>query len=387
MTTAAVVCEYNPFHNGHFKQFQQIRQAFGADTAILCIMSGNFVQRGEPAIFSKMVRAEAAMRCGANLVLELPVTCALSSAEGFAHGAVGILNRLHIIDYLCFGSERADMAGIWKTASVLLSPAFSVEIKKQLEQNVSFAVARCRALEKLGLDVSCVAQPNDILAVEYCKALQRLHSNIKPAVFLRQGSYHAPMPEPENPSASSLRAMSDIAQWAPFVPSCAAAVYENAPIYRRENGERAMLAVLRSLPDFAFETMPFGSEGLWRRFRRACRQESSVENIIDAVKSKRYARSRIARMCMCAYLGISQEQLEQSIPYVRVLALDQIGRQLLKRAHISGQIPILHAGTKSKESYFALETRCDNLFSLFAPQDQILETNMERKCCVIYKNK
>ena len=109
MTVAAVVCEYNPFHNGHNKQFQQIRRAFGEDTAIVCIMSGNFVQRGEPAIFPKMVRARAAVECGASLVLELPVTCALSSAEGFAAGAVRQLQGL--CDVLCFGAGCAFTIG------------------------------------------------------------------------------------------------------------------------------------------------------------------------------------------------------------------------------------------------------------------------------------
>ena len=146
-----------------------------------------------------------------------------------------------------------------------------------------------------------------------------------------------------------------------------------------------MLAVLRSLPEEAFRTVPFGSEGLWRRFFRACRQQSNVDGIIDAVKSKRYARSRIARMCLCAYLGITEQLLQTPPPYVRVLALDEQGRQVLKAAGQAGSIPVIHAGERRRESYFALEQRCDNLFSLFAPQNQVPDTNLEHKCRVFYK--
>ena len=387
MTVAAVVCEYNPFHNGHNKQFQQIRRAFGEDTAIVCIMSGNFVQRGEPAIFPKMVRARAAVECGASLVLELPVTCALSSAEGFARGAVEILNRLGVVDCLCFGSETGDTETLLETARLLRSPAFSDRLKLELRERDSFAAARCRALAALGADTSCLERPNDILAVEYCKALLQTGSALRPVSFRRQGDYHAGVPARENPSATSLRRLEDVSQWRDFVPPAAAAVYRDAAVYRRCNGERAMLAVLRSLPEEAFRTVPFGSEGLWRRFFRACRQQSNVDGIIDAVKSKRYARSRIARMCLCAYLGITEQLLQTPPPYVRVLALDEQGRQVLKAAGQAGSIPVIHAGERRRESYFSLEQRCDNLFSLFAPQNQVPDTNLEHKCRVFYKKR
>lgn len=385
MTAAAVVCEYNPFHNGHLKQFRQIRQALGDTVPIVCLMSGNFVQRGEPAIFSKMVRAEAALACGASLVLELPVTSALSSAEGFAGGAVEILERLGIVSHLCFGSECGDIRQLQRTANTLIRPDFDEILRQQLGEKISFAAARVKALEALGEDASCLQQPNDILAVEYCKALARLQSKMAPLTFRREGSYHARMAETDNPSATSLRLLEDPAKWQDCVPAAAAEVYRGAPVYRRKYGERAMLAVLRRMRSEEFSEIPFGSEGLWRRFRRACQMAQSVDEIIDSVKSKRYARSRICRMTLCAYLGITAQDLAQSAPYVRVLGMDEQGRQLLKAARAVTRIPILHAGERSKEPYFRLEQRCDSLFELFAAQNPGAETESTHKYRVICK--
>ena len=214
MKIAAIISEYNPFHNGHAKQFRLIRERLGGDTVIVCLMSGNFVQRGEPALLPKAVRAEAAVACGADLVLELPVTAALSSAEGFAAGGVRLLDALGVVDELCFGAETADRDALWQTAACLRTPAFSEALRRELAGGISFAAARSRALAQLGAAPEVVRQPNDILAVEYCKALQALGSQIEPAVFLRQGAYHAVLPEGENPSATSLRELARPEAWA-----------------------------------------------------------------------------------------------------------------------------------------------------------------------------
>ena len=387
MTVAAVVCEYNPFHNGHLKQFRQIRGRFGEETPIVCIMSGDFVQRGQPAVFAKEVRAKAAVECGASLVLELPVTCALASAEGFAYGAAEILNRLGVVSHLCFGSECGDLQALTDTAAALERPDFGAALRRELEQRDSFAAARQRALAAIGVNGACLSRPNDILAVEYCKALLRLKSAIEPVTFTRAGSYHAQAPERENPSATSLRQLDSVSEWKDYVPEAALACYQDAVIYRQEHGERSVMAVLRRLPDEAFETVPFGSEGLWRRFRRACRQEAGVEQIIDAVKSKRYARSRIARMTMCAYLGLTEADMAAQPPYVRVLAMDERGRQVLAAARETADIPVIHAGQRVKDPYFDLEQRVESLHELFAPLDQPLQTVDSHKYRVFYKNK
>ena len=362
MNTVGIVCEYNPLHLGHRKQMALIRREFGEDSAIVCAMSGNFVQRGMPALMDKTLRAQAAVRCGADLVLELPVPQALSSAEGFAAGGVSLLTP--VCDTLCFGTESADGNTLMETARTLLSPAFSQALRAQLDKGLSFPAARQVALEELPGSGDVLRQPNDILAVEYCKAILAQDAKMDIFPIHRQGSYHAQTPDPENPSATSLRQqILGNAPWKRYVPEAAAAVFENAPLHTLEAGERAILAKLRTMSDAEFEALPFGSEGLWRKLMHACRREASLEDILQATKSKRYTRTRLDRMVMCAFLGITREQMEQPAPYIRVLAFTDRGRKLLKEAKKQGIY--LNAGEASQDPYWQRECCWGDLYGLF----------------------
>jgi predicted nucleotidyltransferase len=357
-----VICEYNPLHLGHKKQLDLIRQRFGQDCGIVCLMSGNFVQRGMPAVFDKSLRAEAALYSGADLVLELPVTYALSSAEGFAEGGVAILGDF--CHGLCFGAETENGEQLLETAKVLLSDEFRIPLRQELESGKSFPAARQAALEKLGLDGQVLTSPNNILAVEYCKAILARKSSMKPLPILREGSYHDESPDPENPSATAVRKLiGENGEWHCYVPAEAAKLFENAPVHTLRAGETSIRGRLRTMRDDEFEALPYGSEGLWRKFMAACRREATVEEIQLAVKSKRYTRTRLDRMLMCAFLGISREMLEQPAPYARVLAMNERGRGILKQAKKTGQF--LNAGEKSEDSYWLLEQRCGDLYGLF----------------------
>ena len=327
--TVGIICEYNPLHLGHKKQIDRIREVFGPETAIVCAMSGNFVQRGMPAIIDRQTRAKAAILSGADLVLELPVTTALSSAEGFAAGGVKILSRL--CDYLCFGAETADAEALTETARLLLSEDFPPLLRTELESGKSFPAARQAALEQLGADGELLSQPNNILGVEYCKAILSQGSAMKPFPIHREGSYHAEIADAENPSATAVRSLMLIAHnWRSCVPSQVRTLFETAPLHSLAAGERAILGKLRTMTDEEFEALPYGSEGLWRKFMHACREESTLEAIIAATKSKRYTRSRIDRMVMCAFLGITEDMLKAEVPYTRVLAFSDRGREILK---------------------------------------------------------
>jgi len=363
--TIGIICEYNPLHLGHKKQINRIREVFGPDVTIVCAMSGNYVQRGAPAIIDKSYRAKAAVLSGADLVLELPVTTSLSSAEGFASGGVKILGKL--CDYLCFGAETADADALLSAAQAQLSPEFPPLLKQALETGKSFPAARQAALEQLGVDSALLSQPNNILGVEYCKAILAQTSTIKPFPIHRAGSYHAEIADAENPSATAVRNLMLIAHnWRSCVPKQVRSVFENAPLHALAAGERAVLAKLRTMTDAEFEALPFGSEGLWRKFMHACREESTLEAIITATKSKRYTRTRIDRMVMCAFLGITKEQLEAEVPYVRVLAFNDKGREILKAAKKDGSF--LNAGEKTDHPYFLLEQRWGSLYGLFATE-------------------
>lgn len=363
MKITGVICEYNPLHLGHQKQLDIIKAKNGPENGIVCIMSGNFVQRGAPAAIDKGIRAKAAVLCGADLVLELPVTAALSSAEGFAYEGVRLLAP--ICDELCFGAETADGAALMDIARRLLSEDFSPALRTQLDKGLSFPAARQAALENLGTDGSLLTQPNNILAVEYCKAILAQNTSIAPFPILRQGHYHDTAADPENPSATSLRQLMENGEnWLNFVPEAAKNVFRNAVFHTKQAGQRAILARLRTMTDEEFEAVPYGSEGLWRKLMHASRNENTLEDIACAVKSKRYTRSRIDRMILCAFLGLTMEDLQTPAPYARVLALNDRGREILKTARNYGLYP--NIGEKLDHPYQTIENRCGALYGLFA---------------------
>ena len=357
-----IVCEYNPFHRGHQKQFDFIREKFGAQTGIICAMSGNYVQRGHPAVFDKTLRAEAALRCGADLVLELPVTTALSSAEGFASGSVAVLSRL--CDGLCFGAESANAGLLENTARALLSEAFPPLLRRELDKGCSFPAARQAAMEAMGLSGQLLESPNNILAVEYCKAILRQSSPMKPLPISREGSYHAEEADIENPSATSLRLRLqkglDISD---YLPKEAGQTFRGAAIHTLEAGERAVLGKLRAMNEAEFEALPFGSEGLWRKLMHESRKQATLEEIAAAVKSKRYTRSRIDRMILCAFLGITTEMMDMDLPYVRVLGFNDRGRKILSGAKKSGFF--VNAGQPADHPLWESEQKWEGLYGLF----------------------
>ena len=357
-----IVCEYNPFHRGHRKQMVMIREEFGPETGIICAMSGNYVQRGHPAVFDKTIRAEAAVRCGADLVVELPVTTALSSAEGFASGAVAVLSRL--CDGLCFGAESADLTLLLDAAKALLSEEFPPLLRRELDKGRSFPAARQAALEAMGLSGKLLESPNNILAVEYCKAILLQCSQMKPLPIFRAGSYHTEEADFENPSATSLRLRLqkglDISE---FLPEAAGQLFANAPIHTLEAGERAVLGKLRTMTEAEFEALPFGSEGLWRKLMHESRRQATLEDIAAAVKSKRYTRSRIDRMILCAFLGITEEMLNMEAPYVRVLSFNDRGRKILSSVKKDGFF--VNAGQPVYHSLREMEQTWEDLYGLF----------------------
>lgn len=366
MTTVGIICEYNPFHNGHAKQFRIVKERFGADCRIVCLMSGNYVQRGAPAVYDKLTRAQAAISCGADVVLELPLVYALSSAEGFASGGVRVLTALGV-EWLCFGAESGDGNLLMSTANLLLQPQTNEKIKEALQTGVSYAAARALAVSELSLDcAAALRRPNDILAVEYCKAILRQQSSLKIYPVLRDGNYHEEAPKPENPSAEAIRdLLANGKEVSAFLPPAAAETFRNADAYSLSAGERAMLARLKGLSEEEFSKVPYGSEGLWRRFMHACRDCDSTDEIIDQTKSKRYARSRIQRMLLCAVLGVTKDDLAVIPDFVRILAFSEPGREVL-RSFKDRPIACKAASERVKnDDYAALEQRCEAMYFLF----------------------
>ncbi len=337
MSAAGIVCEYNPFHKGHLLHIEETRRALGQDCTVVCVMSGDFVQRGENALYSKFARAEAACRCGADLVLELPLPWCLSSAEGFARGAVSILSALGL-DYISFGSEAGETAGLEKIAETLLNPLVTQEIKQLMarESSLSFAAARQQVLEnRLGETALLIASPNNILGVEYIKAIYELDLKLKPFTLARVGNAHDTEGDGEVKSASELRKLmrqgKDVSR---YIPPQALEVYrrerEQGRVPDAQRLELALLSRLRLLSREECVALPDAGDGLGNRLWKACMQEQSLDAILAATKSKRYAMARIRRMCISAGLGISAEQAAGLPGYTRVLASNEKGFAMLR---------------------------------------------------------
>ena len=361
MRTAGIICEYNPFHWGHLLQLEKTRAMVGEDGAIVCLMSGYFVQRGEPALFPPEYRTRAALSHGADLVLELPMTGAVNAAGYFAETAVSCLHRLGCIDLLSFGSERGQLEPLLALAEGLEGPEFEAALRNRLQTGASYAAARTLALGDLGVDGTLLRGANNALGVEYIRSLRRLDSPITPWTYPRDLTL---------PSASEIRSQVGEPGWMEKLPG---GLDRAAKPHTLLQGERAMLAVLRTLPDAAFDRMAFEGEGLSSKVRKACRTEHSVDGIIMACKSKRYAYSRLRRTLMWLFLGLSREDQEREIPYVRVLGFNETGRQVLKTAKERGDMPLVSGAIPKNQdarAYFEMETRAADLYTLFAPEGE-----------------
>ena len=384
MRTAGIIIEYNPLHAGHLYQLEETRRILGQDTAIIGVMSGDFVQRGDFAIVGRQARAKAAVESGVDLVLELPLPWAVGSAERFADGGVAALAATGVVDRLVFGSECGDAAALERVASVLLSEGFPALLKQELAAGVSFAAARQRAVERLASaeDAALLAQPNNILGVEYCKSLLRRNSTIRPLTIQRKGAgYHETEPEAELPSATMLRELLRSGErekaLSLMAPAMRSAFEEEARLGRApvlmETCERAILARLRSMSEADFAALDEGREGLYHRLYEASRTAAGLEELLEAAKTKRYAHARLRRMVLWAWLGMTLSDFPEEIPYLRVLAANETGRELLGRMRKTANLPVVtkpqHVRRLSREAQalFELEARAADLYALAYP--------------------
>lgn len=386
MHTIGVVCEFNPFHLGHFEHLAESRRALGGDAAVVCVMSGDFVQRGGPAVFDKHSRARAAVLSGADLVFELPVPWANASAERFAMGSVGLLNDLGVT-HLSFGSETGDLAPLTALALAAAEPENVERIKQKMTAGMSFAAAREMVLyETLGPEANLLQTPNNILGVEYLKALFAHRSDMKPMTTLRTGAGHDSVTDGPKRSASQLRAMMEAGEdISPYLPGEA----RDIPALCRAQGrgpvtmgslEQAIMARLRLLSEEDFCALPDATEGLGNRFYKAVRSEATVEAILSAVKTKRYPLSRLRRMVISAALGIREDMATKPVPYARLLASTEKGRALLRDMREKSAVPVLTKPAAARE----LPGEARQIFELTAAARDFYvlgyEAAEERKC-------
>lgn len=367
MRTVGIVCEYNPFHKGHLHMIEEIRRRLGEDVTTVCVMSGDYVQRGESAWFDKFVRAEAACRCGADLVLELPLPWSLSSAESFASGAVAMLSAVGC-DTIAFGSESGNADSLDRLADFALEPDACAQIYRRMDEDasLSFAAARQRTAEKLlGPEATLLSHANDILAVEYLKSIKKNKLGLHTLVIPRKGEGHDSMAGGTYRSAMQLRDMLKRGEDASaFIPDEAMNVYEKAlKTGKHQNAERfetALLSRLYRMEAEEFDKLPDAGGGAGRRLYKALQDGGGIEQIAVAASSKRYTVARMRRMLLCAALGICAEDADGAPPYLRVLAASRNGRELLRRE--KGKLPFVIKPASVRR----LDSRSTELFQLIA---------------------
>lgn len=336
MQVAAIIAEFNPFHNGHAHLIAEAKKA-GAKR-IIAVMSGCYVQRGEPALFDKWVRARAALSCGADLILELPLPYAISGAERFARGAVSLCEALGKVDTLAFGCEAPDLPSLLQVRTLLDSPELPALIQRQLREQpgIPFAAARTGALRQLGGEeaAALLGGANNALALEYLAALKAVGSTIRPFAVHRAGAGHdAPAAEGRFASATLLRTRilkEGSGSIFPYIPEGLSTLYQKAPVFHPAAFEAAMLSRLRSLPKEALSHLPELSEGLEHRFYAAVRRACTLPELYGRMKSKRYTLARMRRLALAAFLGVEEWHTAAPPPYLRILGYTAAGRELVE---------------------------------------------------------
>lgn len=391
-----IVAEFNPFHNGHKYLIDTIKS--NNEYTVTVVMSESFVQRGECACVSPYARTKMALECGADLVLSLPVPYATASAERFALGGLSVLGGLGCVDALGFGAECGNAEMLKKCADVLVSSELSDAIEKYLNEGVSFPVARQKAVEEIsGKEISeIISSPNNILGVEYIKAINKLGLNMDVNPITRKGVEHDSKVANDNIcSASALREMlGKEKSFGDFLPEEALNILneeiknQKAPASFNKL-ETAILYKLRSMSVEDFRELPDVSEGLEYRLFDAVKTSAYLDEILEKVKTKRYTHSRIRRIILCAILGIKKEDVLAPVPFVRVLGFNENGAKILKKAKETATLPIItksseiNALGKDAKRVFELECFARDVFSLTLPIRDEFGKEMTDKLIVI----
>lgn len=381
-----IVAEYNPFHNGHLYHLENSKKITGCNLSI-CIISGNFTQRGSTSLINKWDKAKLALSNGFDLVIELPTLYSISSAENFADGAIKILNSLGIVDYISFGAENSDINILDKISSVLCDEPekYKTILNNELKNGLSFPKARENALIKYLDNCDCsntLSSPNNILGIEYLKSLKKHKSNIKPILIPRvQVDYNSNKISNNFASATAIR---DLIKNNKFdiiknvVPESTYSLLmnniENNTIVTDLNiFEKEILYILRKMSIEEISNLPDISEGLEFAIKTAVNSCNSISEVIDSIKSKRYTYTRIQRILLYALLGITKYDMEISrniLPYVRILGFNDNGKKLI--SEISKRNPDINIITSVKKF---VDSNLDSDLKLLLDKD-IFATNI-----------
>ncbi len=336
MKTVGIICECNPFHGGHQYLMERARES-GAD-AIVCVMSGNFVQRGEAAVLSPHARAEILVSSEADAVVELPFPYAASSAEFFGRAGVEILSRLGV-DEVWFGSETGDLSVLWRYAEIADSAEFQAAYAEASLRESGTASAYFSLLAKMANDKNAACAPNDILAISYLRAIRKLGASIRPVTVKREGSGYAEknITDDKFPSATALRRAweeNEIESVMPYLPDVSGEVSRREERAGRapaslKNAEALVLGMLALTPQKELETYAGLGGGLAGRIRDAAKKAATLDEFWALCATKKYPDARIRRGVLSALLRVREEDLRAPVSYVRLLAANEVGRSFL----------------------------------------------------------
>jgi predicted nucleotidyltransferase len=363
-----IVVEYNPFHNGHLYHLEQSKKVSGADF-VVCVMSGNFIQRGEPALINKWARTRAALNCGIDLVIELPVVYAMASAEYFAFGAIKILDSLGIVDIVCFGTESGNINELTSIAEILNNEPeeYKALLKEQLGLGKSYPKSRSIAISEYFKsssakhpDIELIMEcSNNILGIEYLKALKRLNSKIVPMTIERfNNSYNNKQITGNISSATSIRKhifesdnLNMNQTLKSNLPNSSSQVLEEEFNVGRgplssSTFESILLSLLRSTTAEKLKSLPYVSEGLENRFISAAKSSGNLKELLENICTKRYTQTRIQRILFSLLTGLTSQEFntfnEYGGPqYARILGFNQKGRLMLSQINKISTIPII----------------------------------------------
>lgn len=366
MDVCGIVAEYNPFHNGHMYHIEETKKKTGCD-AIVAIMSGNFIQRGVPALFDKWKRTEMALKNGVDLVIELPSCYATSSAEYFAQGSVALLDGLGVVKNISFGSSTTDMDALKRIANVLyLEPEnYKKLLQSELKRGTSYPIARSNALKnflKKEYDAKYIADilldSNNILGIEYLKALLYSNSQITPVVIERKGaSYNSTAVIDNICSATAVRellAKNDLKKVSEVVPKETFNMINDAildgmsPMFLN-NFEKEILYVLRRCSTDELANIADVTEGIENLLKKAANEGMQLDDVIEVLKTKRYTRTRIQRILLHTLLNVTKDDVENykyNPQYIRVLGFNKTGEKVLSQIHNNSNLPVVTSVSK-----------------------------------------
>jgi predicted nucleotidyltransferase len=361
LKAVGIIAEYNPFHNGHLWHLEQARQLSGQE-AVVAVMSGNFVQRGEPAMADKWKRAQMAVGSGVDLVLELPTVFAVRSAENFATAGIRLLASLGVVASVAFGAENPEVSLLTALAKASDERRTAEILKQGLDAGQLYAAALGKALSKrTGLAMETIAAPNNILAVEYIRAIRRYAPGLNPVPVARTAAgYHDKAVAGPIASATAIRQELQYgscggAEVRQALPAASAAVLQaliedgQGPVFYRDF-DQMILTRLRVAALSDIEQLPDVSEGLHNKIKDSALQAATLEELFEQVKSRRYSRTRLQRIVIHALLGSRKDQLAgfdaEGPLYARVLAFNDRGRALLRVMRSKAAIPVITKTTR-----------------------------------------